>query len=745
MKGKEKRRFSPNTLTERKIRMKFKKITSAVLAAAMLVPSTCIVSYAAEQDQAMKQALTYVKERISVPKELSGFDYSSRVVAGKTQYTFMWNTAPENEKWQSLSVTIRGKVITSYFLNSWDDYSDDSYTFAKQDPEEIVKKAKEAVKTLNPTVCDYIEVADTPRISLWGDDARVTIKRVKDGVPVKGATGFVTIDKDTGVLKSYSLDWILGAGFADPSDAISKEAAQKSFEKEFPVELVYTTEYDWEKDAFIPHLTYRQTKYGEIDALTGKLSTFEDSYNSYDDDYAGAEEDIAEDADMDDGGNPATGSGANSITFTEDEIKKLEQENKLIKADDAIELIQGMGVFNIPTKNVEATYSRCEFNEKLNAYTRYVSFQSNVSGYVSIDGGDEPIETLDDIAEDVADISVYGSFTINAETGEVLSYSCWNDYYSSDNKLASEKKADKLVASYFSKIAGNRAAEFPVEKAVIDYSYEEVPAETESLKNITAPKMYAASTNISRYVNDIRCDSENAYISVDRSGRVSSFNITYYGIEYPAPKDIISASDAYKKYFEQTDYSLLFRCALKDNKKVVTAMVYASNERLNIDAFSGALVNYDGSEYYRAAENGGYTDLEGSKYKKIAEKLAVYGITLMDEYGRLNADKIITRAEFRSLASAIGSYSSIGDKPDSALTRQFAAKILTSRYLDESVAALPIFRTSYSDVKKDSKYAGYIAIADALGLMSGKDGKFSPSAKITRGQALQLIYDILAK
>ena len=174
-------------------------------------------------------------------------------------------------------------------------------------------------------------------------------------------------------------------------------------------------------------------------------------------------------------------------------------------------------------------------------------------------------------------------------------------------------------------------------------------------------------------------------------------------------------------------------------------MVYASDDRLNIDAFSGDLVNYNGGELYRAAKTGEYTDLEGSKYKEIAEKLAIYGVTLMDENGRLNADKVITRAEFRDLASSIGSYGSVSDKPDSALTRQFAAKMLTSRYLDENVASLPIFKTSYRDVKEGNKYAGYIAVADALGFMSGKDGKFNPSAKITRGQALQLIYNILAK
>lgn len=722
--------------------MKFKKITSAVLAAAMLVPSTCIVSYA-EQDQAMKQALTYVKERITIPEELKQFNYSSRVVGGKTRYTFSWNAPASAGKYEKISVTIIGKVITGYSHDKVESYSDD-YSFAKLEPEEIVAKAKEVVKTLNPTVYEYIEVSESPRIYLWGDDAIVTVKRVKDGVPVTGSTGSVRIDKNTGELKSFNINWIMGAGFADPKDAISVEAAQSGFKNEFPVELVYTTEYDWETDEFIPHLIYRQTKYGEIDALTGKLSTFEDSYNSYETVY---DEEVAEDDCDDEGVNTAAGGG--NITFTQDEIDKLEKENKLIKADEAIKLIQEMGVFNIPEENVESTYSRCEFDERLNAYTRYVSFQSNVSGYVSIDGGDDPVvpyEILDDVAEeDVAAKSVYGSFTINAETGEVLSYSCWNAY-ANGTKLTSEKKADNLLSSYFDKIAGNRASEFPIENAVINYGYDdEVPEEIEGEENIVKPKMHTARADISRYVNAIRCDSENASITIDRDGKVSDFNIRYYGIEYPAPKNIISADDAYDKYFGQIDYALRFRCALKDNKKVVTAMVYSSDERLNIDAFSGDLVNYDGSEYYREAKNGVYTDLDGSKYKKIAEKLAVYGITLMDEEGRLNADKAITRSEFRSLASAVGSYGSVGTSPDSELTRQYAAKMLVSRYLDENVAELPIFRTSYSDVKKDSKYAGYIAVADALGLMSGKDGKFNPSAKVTRGQALQLIYNILAK
>lgn len=728
--------------------MKFKRTTSALLAAAMLVPSTCIVSYAADKDAAMTQALTYVKQRIEIPENLTGFTHSSKLIAGNIRYNFYWHTETDGD-YEEMSVNIIGKVIT-YFDNAKMVYSDD-YKFAKLEPDELYEKAKEAVKTLNPTVYKYIEISETPNISLSGNYASFTVKRVKDGIPVAGSSGTLYLNKDTGELIRYNLDWIIGAGFADPDDAVSVETAQEGFANEFPVELAYTTEYDWETGKTIPHLIYRQTKFGEIDALTGKLSTYEGSYSAYESDEIDEEAaEVEEDCDDD---NPNTGAG---VTFTKSEIEKLELEEKLIKADEAIKIVQDMGIFNI-SDNAESTNSECYYDNEIGAYVRYVSFRGEVTGYVDLD---EPIEEPYD--EDIEIVLVdesastpastpkqqektyitYGSMTINAETGELINYNCSNSANLNDTKLKTEKGADKILSLRFKKIANKLAEIYPMDKADISYSRQYISKERRD--NGEVGDILGASATINRYANGIKCLNETASITIDRNGKVSNYKMTYLGIEYPEPKNIISETDAYANFFEQVNFPLRFRCALKNNKTVVTALVYTASRTLYIDAFTGKLTNNDGSEAYVIPEDVTYTDLKGSTYGKIAEKLAAYNITVMDEDGKLNEDKIITRGEFKDIIRKVGVYAGIeSDEINKPLSRQYAAKMFASNSLNEKVAELPIFKSSFSDVKDTNKYVGYIEVATRLGYMSGTGSKFNPTKKITRGQALKMIYNIL--
>lgn len=736
------------------MKTKFKRATSALLAAAMLVPSTCIVSYAADVNEAMKQAMTYVKQRIEIPENLTAFSHTSSLVAGNTKYSFTWHTETDGD-YEEINVQIIGKVITS-FDNNKTVYGGD-YKFAKLEPDELYEKAKEVVKQLNPTVYKNIEISEKPNISLSSNYAAFTIKRVKDGIPVAGSSGTLYLNKDTGELLRYNMNWIIGAGFADPADAVSVETAQAGFENEFPVELTYVTERDWENKTFIPHLIYRQTKFGEIDALTGKLSTYEGSYYEYEETEAAAESVDMEDGDDD--VNPGMGS---DVTFTESELEKLELEEKLIKADDAIKIVQDMGIFNIPD-NAESTYSSCDYDDYLGAYVRSVSFKGSGESYVDLDV-DEPIAGVDEV-EDVyvtldgetgASTSAYnpqqkkvtyyasGNIRINAETGELVRYSCSNQANLNKTKLKTEKGASNLLAARFKKIAGDNAELFPTDKAAVTYSREYISQERRD--NGEIGELRGATATINRYAYGIKCSNESATITIDRNGKVSAYTMTYYGIEYPEPKNIITESDSYVKFFEQVDFPLRFRCALKNNKTVVTALVYTASRTLYIDAFSGKLTDSDGSEAYVIPEDVTYTDLKGSKYRKIAEKLAAYGVTVMDEDGKLNEDKIITRGEFQKIIRAVGVYIWLDDSESGKqLTRQYAAKMFASNWLGAKVAELPIFKSSFSDVKDTSKYVGYIEVATRLGYMSGTNGKFKPSQKITRGQALKMIYKLLSE
>lgn len=722
-------------------KMKFKRPASAMLAAAMLVSSTAIVSYAAE-DAEMKAALTVAKERIDIPETFTEFNHHVRTNYGNKAYVFSWS-APDGSG--AINAEVCGKVITNYTSNR-EDFAYDvvvasdgasiaveskPYTFGKLTKEELIRKATAAIKKLNPTVAKKIAVdPDGVRISLYGNDAYVTVNRVENGVKIAGQNGSVCLDKNTGEMTRFYLSWIPGAGFRDSKEAIKKSAAQEGFQAAFPIEMRYVAEYDWKTQEYTPHLIFHRTEFGQIDAFTGKKATFEESYDYYENGVAETE---SADMDMDDA-NPATGG---PITFTEQEIAKMELEDRLIKPEQKLAEMIESGIWSIP-KNAEVSDYHTYFNSRSNAYMLRASLRADAPVYESIDIAAEPYDAIEPLAEEevMYEQTYYGSVTFNAETGEILSF------YGSDphgkRTLKSEKKAMQLIGKYFKEIAGDKAKDFPMDSAEADCIRTGNGSEADLINT------FSVSSN--RYVNGIACDPESASISLDASERINAYNMNYLGLDYPKPENVLETDAVYKKYFDQIKYELLYRVAYNNQKKrVETALVYNADAELYLDAFSGTLVNGNGGAR-PVKKPDHYTDLGGNdKLRAAAEKLALYNVTLMDEKGRLNADKAITREDFSNLVRSIGVYYyEPSEKSQKTLTRKYAAKILTEQYSD--IAELPgLFSSSFSDVPADDKYVGYIAIAAAKGYMKGESGKFRPAAKMTRGEALMLVYDYLSR
>ena len=54
-----------------------------------------------------------------------------------------------------------------------------------------------------------------------------------------------------------------------------------------------------------------------------------------------------------------------------------------------------------------------------------------------------------------------------------------------------------------------------------------------------------------------------------------------------------------------------------------------------------------------------------------------------------------------------------------------------------------IYKTPFSDVKSNDENIGAIAIAYAKGFIPKGNGKFNGEQKITRAEAVQMIYDYL--
>ncbi len=716
--------------------MKFRRFTSAALAAAIFATGTSVVAFA-EQDANMTKELTYVKERIQIPKEYSEFTHSTSKRYNNTSYSFNWST---KDGTKGINVTISGKVITNYNCHDYEKPYDWTPHFSKVSEKELLAKAKDYIKQLNPTIMDRTEIEeDSFRVDLTGNSATLSFHRTANGIPVSGQTGSITLDKDTGELQSYRYNWILGAGFKDPKNIISEETAEEAYVREFPIKLSYGIRHDWEKDEYVPYLVYRQQISGEIDAFTGKLSTFEESYGAYEDMDAEVEEDV-------DDANPGTG-GGNSVEFTENELKQLELEKNLITAEEALAKLKAMDAFYIP-EGVDIRSESCVFNEEIGAYVRGVVLRGTAEGYIDTDG--DIVMPLNDSYEKPEGAkstsqSIYMNFTMNAETGELIRFYCGDiDNKTSLDVTETNKKAAKVLKS----LLGKNASKFKVNDN-ISGNVSKVYDKYVNGKAVGNPRNRSIHYHLNRVAYGIDCIDEYVNLTVGNSGYITEYNLCFRNMVYPKPTNIITAKKAYENFFDQVGLDLKYRCAYRTkDKKIVTALVYNSPRNLIMDAFTGAVTDYSGVPVVVEETLSGYTDLEGSKYKKYAEKLYSYNISIADENGKLRENDAITISEFSKLLSMAREYVSVSDIKDTSkkLTRQMAAKLFVTGVYGNEVAELKgIFKAPYTDVAADSEYVGYIAIAKASGIMKGATStKFKPKTYLKRGDALKLIYNYLS-
>lgn len=729
--------------------MKFRRAASAALAAAMLTSSVCIVAEAADKTEnktEMEQELTYVKQRITIPEELTEFNHSTGTkYNSKRYYNFNWH---DEEYKNNLDVSIIGKVITDYHYYDSSFYSSNKAGFAKLSNEELIKKAKAWVEKLNPTISKYIEVDESSLyVSLTNNYANISVSRVYNGIKVAGATGYMELDKNTGELISYSCNWVPGATFPSTDKAITEKQAQAGFESEFPLELVYTASYDWETKERTTHLIYRQTETGNIDAFTGKKSTFEDYgvYKNGDFDEADVEDDCA-----DEEANPATGAGTTNVTFTEAEKAEMEKEKTFVKAEDALKKMKEQGVFYIPD-GYEVTNDRCSFNSYKNYYVRNVSFKATTDEYIDLSGDNFIVPYDEEMEYDLTGMkprTVYGSFTMNAETGEITQFSCYDGL---DRKSLDVEKTTELAGEYLSVLLGKNSSKFVLdENPNITKKWDKYD---EDGNPIGQPRTRYISYNAPRVAYGIKSTAENASLTIGNSGKVTYYNLNYYGLKYQKPKNIVTEKQAYSSFFETKGINLKYHLAYKTTeKKVVTALSYAQNGSLFVDAFTGRCVSSDGtSVIVTVAGVTGYSDLENSKYKKYAEKLLSYGISISDKNGNLSENEAITVNDFANLMSycGFGRYYSINldsSTADRKVTNKLAAKLLVSALYGDNIFSIKgIFKSPFKDVKDTNSYVGYIAVANAQGLMKGTSkGYFKPNEYLTRGKALKFFYDYLS-
>lgn len=700
-----------------------KKTTAIFLAVAMLASQMTAVF--ADTAKTLEKVLVSVKERVTVPADLSVFESNTNVSEeGDDSFYFTWSDKDYNK---SMHVSADSDAhITAYnhYNNDWFKDGKDN-TISKFTLAERQMFAVEYLKELEPSL--FANENDTLELSAVEDSSyyaysganilTVGFKRIKDGVTVRNNYASVSVRTvgDELIVSDAYINWDYKTEFAPKSEVISVEAAQNAFMKAFLLELNYRKIYDYK-------------------TRTGKI-VLEYVYSSSDDKFILAENgEIAKEDVSDRFGafrNYSTADAAGGAEMAEkqlsaltpEEIQEIDNVAGLMSVEDIVSGIKKMTELAIPA-DFKATSHRLFKND--NEYFYSLNYNNNSEKRYA-----------------------YTGITANAKTGEVINFHGYDsDMYT--------KNSTELTASEVKKCRD--AAE-----AFLQKYYSQALKQSEQDKHGNDEKFYeSVSVNYTRLIDGVKYPSNYLSTSYNiTTGKIDYFNKSWDADVSAAPNKngAVGTDSAFKSVFER--YPVELQYVKVDGKFTLT---YTSTTSVMIDALTGEHTDYYGksvSESYK-----GYTDIEGHWAEDMIVRLGENGIFLAGESFLPN--NRITQADYlRLLNTAIyGSYNlSASDdevyenminrnviaknevSPDASVTKENACVyLLRAMGLKEVCELRDIYVTKFDD-NADISYdkLGYCAIATGYGIVSGDNAYFYPQKDLSRAEAAAVLYKYLTR
>ncbi|MGN0667390.1 MAG: S-layer homology domain-containing protein [Huintestinicola sp.] len=689
---------------------------------------------AAKSDSAdadMKAALTLVKKVISIPKEMTDFNYSTSSYNKKNTFEFRWSDPKDGT---SLNITVKGKTITRYEYNS-NRSGNYQPAFAPMKKDEYVSKAFAWLEKINPEMKKQLSCSD---ISTQINSDRVSInftREYKDISASNAGRGSIVLDKSTGdVIRFSCYIWWEDAKFKSPESIVSLDDIHKIYQKDVDIKPYYVFEYDWnnynKETGKYPiksvNIIYEPVSSIIYDAFTGKPSTMSADYikamntDEYAEPAMAEDECVETEEDMD---------GGQGVEFTEAENAAMEELGSLLSTDEITKLLKKDKYIKLTSKYLLKSSSLEKNGDSSCGYFRNLHYQINND-------------------------KVYASIhvTVDAKTGKVFSFSrSYNDSTANEKPLLNVKTANttaKEACIYY-------LGETKFNKFIASQDNSKPAANTKNYKETER------SLTFCHYENNIQVKNDNIRVTVNSDNEVMSFRCTFTDVDYGDGK-ILSKPAAYKKLFAEQPMKLYHDGFTDLESKAHTYLCYTMDSWV-LNAKTGKLCRYDGGKITTTKEIPSecpYTDIDKSPYAKEIQKLYENGVILTTD-SKLDPTADISVNEMNRLMDMLFNYAVYVDYEEeaveedvmeedtasnsaaSSLTRRQMAAAFASRYAPNNklLALKGIFKSPFKDVKESDEDIGSIAVAYAMGAISADSkGNFYPNAKVTREYALHVIY-----
>lgn len=678
-----------------------KKLVSLLMLVVMIVMSVPTIASSGESEK-MQQVLLSVKQKISIPAELSEFSGKVSDYNNKITYRFEWAT-PDCEKNISVTSDDKGRVL-NYHNNT---FKVSEKRLSDVSKSELINFAYNfLIKTTPDTYTNENDmfVYDEHSFSAMGNlSYDIGFVRKKDGIEVKNnyASVNVCVIDDEIIVRSFNVNYDYDADFEHTGSDIENYVSK--YKENFPVELIYQNEYKTyskrTEPRYQPILVYRikDNDVGYMDANTGEIVK-EDEIDMY----------FSKNESMSD----SMISGGGNGSLTPEEIAELKKIHGLLSTNDIEKLVKSIPYINFTNELV--LENSMLYKDVYGKYYFNLEYQTP--------------------SEDNYD---YISFTVNAKSGEVVSITNNFGEYEKNKVLNESEKqqAESKIKDFLNTVANDKFTSTQKEQL------------RDNNNNLTI--------DYTRIVNDIRYINNGINVTYNTKNNViTHYNCNFTDFEFINPENVIGNAKAYEIILEYAPVIPIFIKSEGVYKKVFTL----DKENIVVDAISGEIKNKQHDYEYN------YSDISGHWVEEKANKLAenqmgIKGNKLMPEkeitqsellyllcdaiYGKYYSD-YSTEQLYENLIRN-GIVTQHEKNPDFFVKREDAFVFVIRMAGFEKIAKLEnIFKVNYADGDKLSKdKMGYAAILSGLGIICGDGGNVRPQDYLTRAEAITVVYNYL--
>lgn len=620
------------------------------------------------EENRLKEVLTKVRLLIDIPEEYTEFDYNLYTRYEKENWDFNWHT---EDYTKSVNVSSDGEGNITYY---------DSYirpvilkapTVYK---EQALETAYEFIQKLYPEIIDELSQLTNSTDIYFGSNAyRFNFQRVVNGIEYSGNNISISVDHTDGRVRSFSINWDSTLEFDKPEGIISSYDAADKWEKDSVMELKYRIFSNYEngeyKDTSAKLVYLNRDEQQDILALTGEyLET----------DYGWAENDsdktmFAPSEDTQESVN-SSASGSLKLEFSQSELDRMEELAGYIKIGEADEIVRGFEALGIDESFTLSSYSTgYSYQPYTDTAKRPVVWNLRYTGTVS-EGDFNPLTA---------------QATVNAVTGELISFSCYRyyDYFDQNGNfvkpvLKLEKQAAQDMADDFLKQAQpEKYTDLELSSATATNSFN-YSAKSYGNQDTENDGVYhtALSARYNRTYNGIQVMGNTASVTVDCvSGKITNYSVSWTeNLEFEAEKAEIDEKTALDIYFSNSDTALKYvhytvylydQAAQANAKEEVyygkyssdaiktrdeTRLVYSFNcPFYGVCAVSGKPLDYNGEAYEKivVTDFDGFNDIDGHWAEDKIKLLADIGVVIPDD--SFCPDKAITQKEFMAMLIAV--------------------------------------------------------------------------------------------